>query len=178
MKKQTLFLTVIPAIIIDLIINYFSLGQNDDIKNMVFEVTLINIITYISILFFLILFDEIFKRKIGRSVNYKFYFTGVFVEKIINTYLIQSTAKEVNTASYFYIGIMIVSIFLIEIYRQKEAEVRNKEKITEEIEVVKYSNNNHKQLELDMKIKSFGLGQAATVLMVVAILLKGSLKYL
>lgn len=32
MKKQTLFLTVIPAIIIDLIINYFSLGQNDDIK--------------------------------------------------------------------------------------------------------------------------------------------------
>lgn len=87
---------------------------------MVFEVTLINIITYISILFFLILFDEIFKRKIGRGVNYKFYFTGVFVETIINTYLIQSTAKEVNTASYFYIGIMIVSIFLIEIYRQKE----------------------------------------------------------
>lgn len=56
--------------------------------------------------------------------------------------------------------------------------MRNKEKITEEIEVVKYSDNNHKQLELDMKIKSFGLGQAATVLMVVAILLKGSLKYL
>ena len=166
MRNKLIILSVISAIVIDIIINYIHLKESINIDVLIKDVAYVNGLTYLFIFLYLTLCDKMYIKKYGRGANYLFYFLGVFVESIINIIIVKQISIQFGIIDIKYIGMGVTSLFIVLFY------IFNKNKNTDIQEETQINNANidkvkNKQIDVNIKIISFALGQANAIMIMI-----------